>query len=55
VWLSCLCLGVELSIAFKFGQQMFTTPFPWYVQLMWAIIGTLIAIGALYAYSNGNK
>ena len=55
VWLSCLCLGVEFSITFKFGYEMFTTPFPWYVKIMWSVIGSLVAMGAVYAYQNGKK
>jgi phosphatidylserine synthase 2 len=55
VWLACLCLGVEFSITIKFGRQMFTTPFPWYVQLMWAVIGSLMLAGWAYSYSNGRK
>lgn len=34
---------------------MFTTPFPWYVQVLWAVLGSLIIAGGMYAYSNGCK
>jgi Phosphatidyl serine synthase len=55
VWLSCLALGVEFSITFKFGRQMFIEPFPDYVKIMWGIIFSLLLMGGLYAYSNGCK
>ena len=51
-WVGSFCLGVEFSIAFKFGYSMFTAPFPWYVQIMWAILGCLILLGGIYAYTN---
>ncbi len=34
---------------------MFTAPFPWYVQAMWSVLGLLILIGGVIAYSNGRK
>jgi hypothetical protein len=55
VWLPCLTLGVEFSIAIKFGSTMFHAPFPWYVQVMWMIIGGLILFGAMLAYMNESK
>jgi len=55
VWLPVLALGVEFSITFKFGREMFVEPFPWYVKVMWTILGTLLLAGGVYAYSNGCK
>jgi hypothetical protein len=52
VWVNSLALGVELSIVFKFGSTIFTTPFPWYVQLMWGIISLLVLIGYGIAFIN---
>lgn len=34
---------------------MFTAPFPWYVQLMWSVIGVLVVIGGIVAYRNERK
>lgn len=34
---------------------MFTTPFPWYVKLMWSVISVLLIAGGLFAYSNQRK
>ena len=45
VWVPSLAIGVELSIVIKFGSSMFSTPFPWYVVLMWTIIFGLILVG----------
>jgi hypothetical protein len=45
VWLCCLCIGIELSIVLKFGFNMFTTPFPSYVVLIWIGISGLILAG----------
>lgn len=39
----------------KFGVDMFTEPFPWYVQLMWAVIGVFVLIGAAVAWNNERK
>ena len=55
VWIMCFTLGVEFSIAIKFGAQMFTQPFPWYVQALWTAIFSLVGLGAVYAYCNGRK
>jgi hypothetical protein len=52
VWINSLALGVELSIVIKFGSTMFTAPFPWYVQVMWASISLLILIGYGIAFIN---
>jgi phosphatidylserine synthase 2 len=52
VWLSTLVLSLEFSIIIKFGSVMFTEPFPWYVKLMWSVLGLAIFSGGIYAYSN---
>jgi|LauGreDrversion4_2_1035121.scaffolds.fasta_scaffold247859_2 hypothetical protein len=52
VWVNSLALGVEFSIVIKFGSTMFKTPFPWYVQAMWAFISVLILIGYGIAFIN---
>jgi phosphatidylserine synthase 2 len=52
LWMGFLGLAVEFSIAIKFGMTMFHEPFPWYVQLMWAVIGTLVLFGAGYSFIN---
>lgn len=55
VWLTTFVLFLEFSISFKFGRLMFHEPFPWYVQLMWAVIGVLVLIGGIVAYKNQCK
>lgn len=55
IWLTSFTLLIEFSIIVKFGRSMFSAPFPWYVQLMWAIIGGLIVIGGIVAYTNEKK
>ena len=55
LWMLNLALGVEFSIAIKFGFSMFTEPFPWYVQLMWAVISVLLTIGQIYSLVNQLK
>jgi phosphatidylserine synthase 2 len=52
LWMGCFTLGIEFSIAVKHGHLMFHAPFPWYVQLMWLIIGALILAGQAYSYYN---
>jgi phosphatidylserine synthase 2 len=52
IWLTTFTLLIESSIVFKFGATMFTAPFPWYVQLMWSVIGALLFAGGVFAYSN---
>lgn len=34
---------------------MFTAPFPWYVQVMWTVIGFFVLVGAYVAWSNERK
>lgn len=53
IWLASFTMCIELSIGIKFGTTMFDKPFPWYVQLMWVILGTLIVIGGIIAVING--
>ena len=58
VWVPSLAIGVEVSIVIKFGSSMFTTPFPWYVIVMWTAIFGMILIGqgiALYNQINRKK
>ena len=55
IWLGSLCLAVEYSLVFKLGAPMFKAPFPWYVQLIWAIIGSLVVGGGVYSYMNEVK
>lgn len=50
IWLTCFTLLIEFSLIVKFGAQMFTQPFPWYVKLMWSTIGFFIVCGFFYAY-----
>lgn len=45
LWVPFLTLGVEFSIAIKFGSSMFSEPFPWYVVLMWTIIFGFLLLG----------
>ena len=52
VWLCCLALGIELSVVFKFGYDMFTAPFPSYVIAMWIGISGLVIAGQVYSYMN---
>ena len=52
VWVNSLALGVEFSIVVKFESTMFTAPFPWYVQVMWACISVLVLIGYGIAFIN---
>ena len=54
-WMGSLSLAVEFSIALKFGHTMFHAPFPWYVNVMWVILWTLLISGAIYSYINGTK
>lgn len=55
IWLTCFTLLVEFSIIVKFGSDMFTAPFPWYVQVMWTVIGFFVLVGAYVAWSNERK
>jgi phosphatidylserine synthase 2 len=55
IWLTSFTLLIEFSFIVKFGSVMFTEPFPWYVQVMWAIIGVFVVIGAIVAYINERK
>ncbi|CDW78531.1 phosphatidylserine synthase 2 [Stylonychia lemnae] len=55
LWLTCFTLLIEFSIIIKFGTQMFTAPFPWYVKLMWSVIGFFVLCGYIYAYKNDIK
>jgi phosphatidylserine synthase 2 len=55
IWLTCFTLLVEFSIIVKFGSDMFVEPFPWYVKLMWTVIGILVLIGGAIAYRNERK
>lgn len=55
IWLASFTLCIELSIGIKFGATMFHKPFPWYVQLMWVILGTLIILGGVIADINELK
>lgn len=52
VWLTTFTLALEISITAKFGSHIFTAPFPWYVKLIWSVLGLLIFTGGIYAYSN---
>jgi phosphatidylserine synthase 2 len=54
-WIAAFALGIEFSIAIKFGSHMFVTPFPWYVQAMWAVIGGLVLLGQIYSFINQIK
>jgi phosphatidylserine synthase 2 len=55
IWMASLALGVEFSIAIKFGSTMFVEPFPWYVKAMWTVIGSLLTAGQIYSFINQMK
>ena len=54
-WMGVFCLSVEFSVTLKFGQSLFVEPFPWYVKLMWSILGSLILAGGVFSYYNQRK
>ncbi|KAJ3274985.1 hypothetical protein HDV01_001491 [Terramyces sp. JEL0728] len=41
-WMTSICILTELLIIFKFSEGEFTTPFPEYVVIFWAIFTSLI-------------
>lgn len=50
-----MCLLLEVSIIVKHGISIFQSPFPWYVKLMWQIIGSIFVSLIMYSYSNSKK
>ena len=52
MWLTCFTLLIEFSIMIKFGRVIFHEPFPWYVKLIWGLLGQCMILGGIYAYRN---
>ena len=55
IWIAMMCLMLEVSIIVKHGITLFTEPFPWYVKLMWQIIGSVFLALLFYSYQNSKK
>lgn len=47
-----MTLLLELSVIVKYGSTMFDAPFPWYVKVMWMVIGSFLILGGVVAYRN---
>ena len=56
LWLSSYTIFIEYSIWFKFSRGLFDDAvFPWYVKIIFVVYGSLVLMGAIYAYLNGQK
>ena len=40
-WLAFYTAAIETSIVYKNSYDMFYEPFPWYVKIIWSVIGTV--------------
>ncbi len=54
-WMTFYVASIELSSVYKFRGNEFVNPFPWWIKIIWFVIGVCFCIGFWKANKNGNK